>query len=200
MPETVEKKSEKTSPHLLTIKNIVIGVVTTVLGATSIYFLGLQQGPSEAKKRKDATVKVWKEYLAVRKTTNDVFESMNREKSADLNMVRSNLNHEIEIINQNMEKLSKIPDIDINLVRIIDVRIAQMNDYKKAYSVFVDEMINFANQNPTEEEGRAFLNERSPSFIKEAKNILKRDSLRLNTYYTVLEKEYKIDMSEKKSQ
>ena len=57
MPETVEKKSEKTSPHLLTIKNIVIGVVTTVLGATSIYFLGLQQGPSEAKKRKDATVK-----------------------------------------------------------------------------------------------------------------------------------------------
>lgn len=194
MAETVEKKTKKTSPHLLTIKNIIIGVITTVLGATAIYFLGLQKGPSEVKKRKEATVKVWNEYLEVRKTTNKVFENMNREQSADLDMVRSNLNHEIEMINQNMEKLSKIPDIDINMVRIIDVRIAQMNDYKKAYSVFVDEMVNFANQNPTEAEGTAFLNERSPSFIKEAKNILNRDSLRLNTYYDVLKKEYNIEI------
>jgi len=88
MADTVEKKSEKTSPHLLTIKNIIIGVVTTVLGATAIYFLGFQQGPSEAKKRKEATVKVWNEYLEVRKTTKKVLETMNREQSAELNIVR----------------------------------------------------------------------------------------------------------------
>lgn len=200
MTEAVEKKTEKTSPHLITLKNIIIGVITTVLGATAIYFLGLQQGPSEAKKRKDATVKVWNEYLAVRKNTNEVLESMNREKSGDLDKVRSNLNHEIDFINQNMEKLSKMPDIDINMIRILDVRIAQMNDYKKAYSNFVDEMIAYDRLGPTEEQGQAFLKERAPSFIKEAKNIFTRDSIHLNSYYAILEKEYKIDMSEKKGQ
>jgi hypothetical protein len=38
------------------------------------------------------------------------------------------MNHELDIINKNMEELSKTPDLDGNMQQILLIRITQNND------------------------------------------------------------------------
>ncbi len=197
MANTEEKVGKKTSPHLITLKNILIGVVTTVLATSALYLLGLQNnGKSESKKRKEATVKVWNEYLKTRKHTQEVMESMKKQSSEDIELIASNMSHEFDIINKNMEELGKTPDLDRNLEQILNIHITQNNDFKFAFNAYFNDLKNLAAQNPTNEEGMAFVQERAKRLRLESVNIQDRDTIRMNDYYSQLEKDYKLKLPE----
>jgi hypothetical protein len=92
MASTEEKIIKKTSPHLITLKNMLIAVTTTVLATTAVYFLGFQNtGKNESTKIKEATMKVWNDYLKTRKHTQEVMESMKKQSSEDIDLIMSRI-------------------------------------------------------------------------------------------------------------
>jgi hypothetical protein len=51
-------------------------------------------------------------------------------------------------------------------------------------------MLSFIDTNPTEIQGRAFVDSTAPIVTEEAKQIKQRDSIRMATYYEGLHKDY----------
>lgn len=174
------------------LKTILIGVVTTVLATTVVYLLGFQNSNRKEKKlRKEATAKAWKEY----RQNFDIFSAVMKkldDGSPDIEKKRRDIGHEMAAARTVFDNIKKEPNIDNRLVTLIDIKTAQLTDFETIMNDFFDEMIAFANQEPTEEEGMRFLQARAIRLRDDAKGLKRRDSIRVATYTDELIKEYKL--------
>lgn len=190
----MENKPAKQSSGNSMVKNIAMGVITPVLAATIIYFLGFNKGDDKAefKKKKEATEKAWSAYLQNRSIFSTVMKDLG--KSGDIEVTRSNINHEIDATVSNMENIKKEPNADQRVYSSVDIIIQQMKDMKGIMNKFLDDMTAYIATNPTEEEGMIFIKNKEIDLKDQMVQLAQRDSLRLAVFYEGLNKDYKIKL------
>ncbi|MBN8700045.1 MAG: hypothetical protein E6Q96_01170 [Cyclobacteriaceae bacterium] len=192
--ETKENKSAKQSSGNSMIRNIAVGVITPVLAAAIIYFLGFNKGDDKAefRKKKEATEKVWTSYIQNKEIFSTVMKKLGG--SEDIEAVRSSINHEIETTISNLDNVKKEPNADQRVYSSIDITIQQMKDMKPLMNKFLDDMTAFVATNPTEEQGMAYIQQLSIDLQKKMGQLSQRDSMRLATYYDGMNKDYSITL------
>ncbi len=138
------------SPGASTImRNILVGVTTTVLGSTAIYFLGFHNkggkgGPSGAENllvMKEVTTKAWKSYV----TTDNIYYknllSINKDfqESPDLAMYKQEITKEADRFRKDVEELQKEENLDKTFASMLSRRLERegealdkINDYVSA--------------------------------------------------------------------
>lgn len=192
--ETKENKSAKQSSGNSMIRNIAVGVITPVLAAAIIYFLGFNKGDDKAefRKKKEATEKVWTSYIQNKEIFSTVMKKLGG--SEDIEAVRSSINHEIETTISNLDNVKKEPNADQRVYSSIDITIQQMKDMKPLMNKFLDDMTAFVATNPTDEQGMAYIQQLSIDLQKKMGQLSQRDSMRLATYYDGMNKDYRITL------
>lgn len=177
-------------------RNIGIGVITPVLAATIIYFLGFNRNDNaEFKKKKAATIEAWNAFEQNKEIFSTVFKQM--DSTADIEVTRKKINYQMDVAIANMENVKKETNADQRLLSSIDLTIQQIKDLKPVFNKFLDDMLAFTATNPTEAEGKAFLDSIAPILIEGAKQIKQRDSLRMAVFYEGLNKDYGVTHSRK---
>ena len=117
------------SPHSAksVARNIAVGVVTPVLAATIIYFLGFNRGDkAEFEKKKAATIKSWNMYVQNKNIFASVFQQMGDSTAASMDELRGRVNHEIDVTVENMEAIKKDGNADQRVYSTIDIVAQQM--------------------------------------------------------------------------
>jgi len=191
----MENKPAKQSSGNSMIKNIAMGVITPVLAATIIYFLGFNKGDdskAEFKKRKEATEKAWNAYIQNRGIFSTVMKDLG--KSGDIEVTRSNINHEIDVTVGNLENIKKEPNADQRVYSSVDIVIQQMKDMKPIMNKFLDDIVAYIATNPTDEQGNAFILNLGEGLKEQMTGLRQRDSLRLAVFYEGLNKDYTIKL------
>src|SRR5262245_45556721 len=123
--------SENThNPNAAMIRNIIVGVTTSVLGAGALYFLGINKsGDSPSSKHsfleaKEATTKGWKSYVTddniYYKNTISIFNDLQRSKQID--DYRDNLLKEMHKFQDDLSSILKDEDLDNSFVTMIKRR------------------------------------------------------------------------------
>jgi hypothetical protein len=187
-----EKPVKHSSGSSSMVKNVVVGVLTPVLAATIIYFLGFNNrddGKAGFKKKKEATEKAWSAYIQNRGIFSTVMKDLG--KSGDIEVTRNNINHEIDVTVDNMENIKKEPDADQRVYSSVDIIMQQMKEMKGIMNKFLDDMTAFEATNPSEEEGMKFIKGRANDLKLQMVQLAQRDSLRLAVFYDGLNKDYK---------
>ncbi|MBS1620523.1 MAG: hypothetical protein JST10_16925 [Bacteroidetes bacterium] len=115
------------------LKNIVIGVITTVLASSIVYFLGFQNKQAdkdEIQKKKEATMDAWNSLM--------FYEKQFRETGTrmvcldDTSEMSDRILIEYDKIIKNISNIEKVANVDNRLVSLIDRRIATLTDKRKA--------------------------------------------------------------------
>lgn len=175
------------------VRSVSIGVLTTVIGATIIYFLGFQDsGRQERKLRKQATTKAWQTYRANLDIFSAVFKKMD-DGSADIERKRTDAQHEIDATLVSFENIKKEANIDSRLISLIDIKAGQLTELRKVVSAYFDEIQTFAAQDPTEQQGMAFIRDLGSRLEQEVKALKGRDSIRVAAYTEELKKDYDLE-------
>lgn len=174
-------------------KNIGIGVVTPVLAATIIYFLGFNKNDdADFKKKKEATVQTWNVFVQNKGIFSTVMKQL--ASSDDLEVTRKNINHEIDVTIDNMENIKKEPNADQRVYSTIDITAQQIREIKPLMNKFLDDILAYAAKDPTEEEGKAFILQLGEGLKTEMAGLRQRDSIRLAVFYDGLNKDYKVTL------
>lgn len=172
-------------------RNIGIGVVTPVLAAAIIYFLGFNNSDgAEFKKKKEATVKAWTAFIQNKGIFTSVFKQM--DNITDAEVLRKNINHEIDITVDNMENIKKESNADQKVYSTIDITVEQIKEIKPIMNKFLDDVAALDASNATEVETKAVMADMQDGLFKQMQDLAKRDSIRLATYYEALNKEYEV--------
>jgi hypothetical protein len=188
------EKQPVTSSAKTIAKNIGIGVVTPVLAATIIYFLGFNKNDdADFKKKKEATVQTWNVFIQNKGIFSTVMKQL--ASSNDLEVTRKNINHEIDVTIENMENIKKEPNADQRVYSTIDITAQQIKEIKPLMNKFLDDILAYAAKDPTEEEGKAYILQLGEGLKAEMAGLRQRDSIRLAVFYDGLNKDYNVTLS-----
>lgn len=122
-----------TSGSNTTIKNVVIGILTTVTASAIIYFLGFGGDHSDTKEikiKKEATTEAWNSLM--------FYENQFRETGTrmvcqgDTAQMEANILNEYDKIIKNISNIEKVEHVDNRLISLIDRRIATLSGKRKA--------------------------------------------------------------------
>ncbi|HWC52536.1 MAG TPA: hypothetical protein VG676_03045 [Chitinophagaceae bacterium] len=164
------------SPGGHPLKNIGIGVATTVLASAIVYFLGFHgdhADTEEVRVRKEATVDSWNSLMFYEKQFRETGTRM--VCSGDTAGMSDNVLNEYDKIIKNISNIEKVEHVDNRLISLIDRRIATLTEKRKAtadyynnyYSIGTDtndpRVMNFYNNflakiNALETQDTAFIN------------------------------------------
>ncbi len=181
--------SSSTPSHI--IKNITIGVITSVLAALLIYYTIGNPAKAEFSKKKAATKKAWTSYKENRAVFVEALKTM--DTAMDDNRAKKLLHHYLDISIDNMENIKKETDADQRIFSTIDITVAQVKEMKPLFDNYFTERENFIRNNPD-----VFID--NPTLVKLEKKMLEdmailqtRDTLRLNTFRNGLIKDYGVE-------
>lgn len=129
--------SGEATPHTTghPFKNVIIGVITTVISATVIYFLGFHNpGKEDYQKNKQATVDAWNSLMFYE----DEFKATGTRMvcSGSETGFANTLLNEYEKIIKNISNIEKEEKVDNRLVSLVDRRLSTLRDKKEATAVY----------------------------------------------------------------
>lgn len=186
----MEKQPSQHTPASIA-RNIGIGVITPVLAATIIYFLGFNRNDdAEFKKKKTATIEAWNSYEQNKEIFSKVFKQM--DSAADIEVTRKKINYQMDAAVANLENVKKESNADLRVFSSVDLTIQQIKELKPLLNKYLDDILAYAATNPSETEGLAFVDSIAPILKQEAIQLKQRDSIRMATYYEGLNKDYGI--------
>ncbi|MFN8253437.1 MAG: hypothetical protein U0V75_16325 [Ferruginibacter sp.] len=189
----MEKTSSPGSSAGHTIKNIMIGVLTPVVAAALIYYFGFNKN-DDFEKKKAATIKAWTSYVQNKGIFSKAMKQLGT--AADMDVLRNNINHEIDVTMGNMENIKKENDADERVFSTIDVTVAQIKEIKPIMNKFLDEVNTFIATNPTDEEAEKYILGKQETLASQLGDLRRRDSIRLKTFYDGLNKDYETTLPE----
>jgi membrane-associated HD superfamily phosphohydrolase len=191
---------KQSSPNNATtvIRNITIGVITSVLAATVIYYLGYNKDEkAEFKKRKEATIRVWGTYRENLDIASGIFDKLANMREDEIEIRREQVKHEMEVAITNMENVKKEPGADTRVYSTIDLKAQQLKEAVPIFMKFYDDILVFKATNPTEQQGEVFKDKTIAALKEQLGEIKSRDSFRLAKYYEGLNKDYDITLPDK---
>jgi hypothetical protein len=156
------------------LNKILIPVITTVLGATAIYFLGFNKksGRSDMEKlliTKEATIKAWKSFVTTQNIANKNTKSLSDEygeKIADeakqngfskglasiISDYKDEMIRESKKASKDIEDILKIDDIDEGFVSMMNRALDNNRDQEKKAGQVLDDLISIARSDLSAEE------------------------------------------------
>lgn len=183
------------SSHTSTVLNkILIPVITTVLGATAIYFLGFNKkgGRSDMEQlllTKEATVKGWKTFVTsqnigyknvqsisedytekIKKTAPNGFEAL----VPVLKDFQKDLLRETNKAKLDMEELLKEPDLDKGFVSMLNRSLDNQAEDEKQVTSFFNNLYSLARSNLSDEEKATKWEEETAEFVETNEKASKR--------------------------
>jgi hypothetical protein len=119
-----------TPAHPNMLRNILTGVITTVLGATAVYFLGFHNNNNETShgsylEVKEATTKAWKSYVAIENLEykNTMLLANHLKDLNSLDEFKDELKKESDKFSTDIEALQKTKDVDDGFISLLKRRL-----------------------------------------------------------------------------
>ena len=174
-------------------KNILVGVITTVLGAGVIYFLGFHEsGQSEKKKKKEATVTAWNSLLQYEKlfqqTTNKLICLGETETAI------KEVTDELDQLSRDMENIKKEDAVDNRMQTLVDRRIDTYKKRKELMANYNAEIITLEAKNLSEQETLQQIAAIQKKLNDRVTGLEDKDRVYAKEIKETLEKEYKIKL------
>ena len=148
-----------TPAHPNMLRNVLTGVITTVLGATVVYFLGFHSNsgrpsPGSYLEIKEATTNAWKSYVTLEnieyKFSLSLAENMKNMNSFD--KVKTEIGNESRKFTGDVENILKNKDIDDAFVALLKRRLDAEKESLDLWNTFFDECKDIQNTTEVGEE------------------------------------------------
>ena len=172
-----------TGNHL---RNIIIGVITTVISATVIYFLGFHSPESdELKVAKQSTIDAWNSL--------QLYENEFKEKATSMvcsanDFSTTALINEYEKIIKNINNIQKEDHVDNRLLSLIDRRVSTLGDKKIATEDYYRQYDSIGADDSDPRNIKLYNN-----FLEKIKELDGQDTSFINSVNADLKKKYKVD-------
>ncbi len=143
--------TQPASHNAIMIRNILTGVITTVVGAVTVYFITHGGNNSSSSGDylvvKEATTKAWKTYVAVENLEykNTMLLSNHLKDLDGLDEFKQELTKESDKFNTDMEKLLKNDNIDDAFVSLLKRRLDAEKEAMEKWNVFFASSKNIVN-------------------------------------------------------
>ncbi len=165
-----------------TVKNIVVSVLTTVLGSTAVYFIGFHDNDG-FKERQEANIRAWNSltgYETFYVNSIDKISCMGETPEAYKEFAR-----EMDQTAANMLNIKTEASVDNKLKSLIDRRVQTIKDTKETMQAYIETTAALRQKNDT-----AALLKEEEKFISAMSVISKRDKIFITEITPQLEKEY----------
>ena len=175
-------------------KNIIIGVLTTVVAYVIVHFLfDKKPGKEEFKKRKAATTEAWESLMIYERTFKNTGTQM--ACSGDLNTIGAQIVSEYEKIIENIINIKdeKKGQADNMVMSLIDRRIATLKKKKDATSIYYANLDALDTLNARKEEKDSLSLILQNDFIRATRSLDTADNGFMNDVNTELKKKYKVE-------
>ena len=176
MSESAVPGSPPNTSNKVMVRNIITGVITTVVGATTIYFLGFHNsgGSGEAGflVTKEATTNAWKSYVSAE---NVFFKNWGIYVA---NYSTTGFNHykeatlvELMHFKSDLKKIMDTKNLDPSFISLLERRLKAKEEWENKYRKHLDnyEMLDKTITDPTEKANK--LNEEIQRFLNETKEL-----------------------------
>lgn len=174
-----------------TIKNIIIGVLTTVLAYVIVHFIfDKKSGKEEFQNSKEATESAWNSVNDYINYNNEKFKTIAC-FSCDEQEMKRELLRELQINSNNLANLKQSKNIDAKMHAVIDRIVLQFADLKPVYNDYYDSLT-VIKQRPIEEQTVAASVLQTDVF-KKINRIQGRDTVDIDNYLRDVNKKYKTD-------
>jgi hypothetical protein len=171
------------------VKNIIIGVLTTVIAYVIVHFLFDKKGDSQKKKTKTATIEAWRSLIKYETISTDNYYAAYCNE--DPGMMLESMAYEKDQLAKNYEIIKAKPDIDEDMASFIARAIGFTTETKKILADFAADLQRSKEDNiSTEEVKAARINALEEQYVKKLDIIKPREKLALVTIYKTLVDKY----------
>ena len=176
------------------LRNIIVGVITTVLGSTAVYFLGFHKSERSTAEAmlftREATIKAWSDYVS----TENMFTKNWNTLAANYNTARFKIYkeetlEELDKFFRDINGIMQTKDIDLIFVSLLKRRLAAKQQWEKKYRIHLDNFESILNNTPQQEQTQK-LNEELGRFQSEVKDLDERYSNELENVAKTLSDNY----------
>jgi len=176
---SVPGSSPNTSNKVM-LRNIITGVITTVAGATVIYFLGFhnkgeKSSPPEYLVVKDATINGWRSYVSAE---NVFFGNWNvyaaNYTSTGFERYKQNTLGELNRFKSDMKKILETKNLDPSFTSLLERRLEAKEDWENKYKKHLDNYERIDKATTDQSEKTTKLNAEVQHFGEETKDIDQR--------------------------
>lgn len=187
------------SPNAAMVRNIIVGVATSVIGAATLYFLGINKSGQTTSAQpsfletKEATVKGWKSYVSIDniafKNIQSVFNDYKQDQQLD-NFKEGYLK-EVHKFMTDLEDILKAPGMDNSFTSLLRRRQETEKDGEEKFSVFIDNLKTILSDNTMgmEDKQRKVLQE-NQKFLNMVKGVTARNITEVEGLAKVLNEKY----------
>jgi hypothetical protein len=181
--------SNRFSPFI----RILIGVTTTVLGATLVYILGINKGPDSSKEKKKATLEAWESLMTYENSFKNAGTILTC--SGDLSEIGNNIINEYEMIIGSITNIKeeKKEWADNRVISLIDRRLGTLKEKKNATAAYYDQLNVLDQSGLAQEELDKQIIALQNDFTAKMASLENRDTVFMNDVRTALNKKYKSD-------
>lgn len=175
-----------------TIKNIVVSVITTVLGSAAVYFIGFHDNDG-FKERQDANIRAWNSltgYETFYVNSIDKISCMGETPEAYKEFAR-----EMDQTINNMLNIKTEASVDNKLKSLIDRRVQTIKDTKETMQAYIETGNTLKLKNDT-----AALRKEEEKFVAAMEVISTRDKAFIAEVTPQLEKEYETTLEKPKQE
>lgn len=186
-----ESASRSSNPLM----RIVIGVTTTVIGATLLYFLGFDKGPDSFKEKKKATLEAWESLMTYERSFKNA--GIRFSCSGNLEDMGRNIINEYDMIIGSIINIKeeKKETADNRIISLIDRRVGTLKDKKNATEQYYRKLSELEKSGLPEQELNRSVAALQNDFLNEITSLESRDTIFINEIKTDLKKKYKAELS-----
>jgi|GEM_PF-3043099 len=180
-PPPASSTSPITSHTSVMFRNIIVGVSTTILGSTAVYFLGFHnKGKGETKasylEMKESTTRAWRTYVAIDNIYYKNLMSINKDKELilDLDRYKAEMFKEGARFKRDAENIMKDKDVDKAFVSMMERRFEREKEAEEAITIYIDKLKAVMNSVDKPEEKQQQVFKETRTYQSKANGVLER--------------------------
>ena len=176
------------------VRNIIVGVITTVLGSTAVYFLGFHKNSRSTAETllitKEVTSRAWSDYVSTEnifhKNWNTVGASYTH---ARFNIYKEETLDELEKFYADIKRIIAMPDVDPKLVSLLERRLSAKQQWDKKYRIHLDNFERILKNTPEKDQNQK-INDELNRFQSDVKDLDARFRNELENVASTLTSKY----------
>ncbi len=161
------------------VRNIITGVITTVVGGTTIYFLGFHNsggsGDGGFLVTKDATMNTWKSYVSAENVFYKNFGTFGFENTKEgIDRYQNSITEELDRFNSAVKRILDTKNIDPTLSSLMVSRLVTNKNWVTKHKKYLDKYKEIIISSADQEEIKRRSNEALQAFQNDVKDINQR--------------------------
>lgn len=181
------------------LRNIIVGVTTSVIGAGVLFLLGINKGGQSTTPQtsflevKEATVKGWKSYMSIDNIANKNIQSISADFKRDLQLdnFKENYLKEVHKFEADVESILKDETMDNSFISMLKRRLDVEKDSESKLSTYIDNLKSIlADNTMSTGDKQQRLAKEDQRFTNMAKGVIERDITEVEGLAKVLNDKY----------